>query len=364
MRNPRSKTLLAAEILWTSSPATTSVPHRNVLLALRPANDLALLAGVSLAVMAVLNLHSSAPDISWALWLKLTTIFVPLLLFSSPALQEAARHPRLFPILALAITTGALALGIELKSNGVMLHLLKGDGAFLAEYNRGISHVVMLAFPVMAWLWRSEKKWLIVPFLLILLFPTGLTESRSAKLALLLGVVVTLAAHKLPKLTRGALAGGTVLLLGWPFAAQRIFLDHVNWIERLPASWRARMEIWDYLSYHIQERPLLGWGLGTSHTLPFQQPHGLMYAFTLVPAAHPHNVVTELWVELGIPGLLLGLSFAYLTWKRATDPFAQGAWVAGLCLALVAFNFWTDSLFAAFALTGFAFALLAQPRPR
>jgi FtsH-binding integral membrane protein len=60
----------------------------------------------------------------------------------------------------------------------------------------------------------------------------------------------------------------------------------------------------------------------------------------------------------------VGIFFALFTLDRAASlspklvPFAIGAWVAGLTLSLVAYGFWTDSLFATFALTGFAFALL------
>ncbi len=105
----------------------------------------------------------------------------------------------------------------------------------------------------------------------------------------------------------------------------------------------------------------LGWGIDTSHTLDFRNPHGAHYVYTTIPASHPHNVVAQLWVEIGVPGLALGLAFALLTLRRAgriephLAPF--GAWAAALTLALTAYSFWTDSLYAAFALTGFAFAL-------
>ena len=120
------------------------------------------------------------------------------------------------------------------------------------------------------------------------------------------------------------------------------------------------------MSYRIQEHLWLGWGLGTSYTLPFQEPHGALYIFTTLPAAHPHNVMCELWVELGLPGLVLGIAFAFLTLRKAGRldprlvPFALGAWTACFCLSLIAYDFWTDSLWGAFAMTAFAFALLQK----
>jgi O-antigen ligase len=169
-----------------------------------------------------------------------------------------------------------------------------------------------------------------------------------------------------PVLTRRLLTALPFLLLVWPFAVQRFFLAHSGWLNHIPPSWQARMEIWDYISYRIMERPWLGWGFGTAHTLPIIGPHSAAYVLTTVPAAHPHNVVAQLWVELGLPGLALGIVFALFTLRRATQldeklaPFAVGAWMAALCLSLVAYNFWTDSLLAAFALTGLMFALLKK----
>ncbi len=82
---------------------------------------------------------------------------------------------------------------------------------------------------------------------------------------------------------------------------------------------------------------------------------------------HPHNAIIQLWVELGIPGLILGIALAFLLLlaacrlRPALVPFALGAWVAGFCLAMIAYDFWSDlSLWAAFALSGFAFALLQK----
>ncbi len=120
----------------------------------------------------------------------------------------------------------------------------------------------------MAALWNSKKRWLIIPFILILFIPAGLTESRAAKLALVAGLATVLAAHFLPHITRRLLAIMPLAAIGWPFAAQKLFLTHRDWVEHLPRSWEDRVEIWDYMSYRILDKPWLGWGLGTSPKLP------------------------------------------------------------------------------------------------
>ena len=156
------------------------------------------------------------------------------------------------------------------------------------------------------------------------------------------------------------------LLAAWPFAAQKLFLSRPDLIDRLPHSWQDRVEIWDYMSYRIFDRPILGWGLGSSPMLPWAEPNGALYHVRLVQAPHPHNAILQLWVELGLPGLALGILFALLVLHRAGRfdpkimPFVLGAWTAALTLSLIAYNLWTDSFWAAFALTGFAFALLRK----
>jgi O-antigen ligase len=334
-----------------------------------PQTDLAVLVLAALLSMAALNCISSAPQLSWALWVRLVSIFLPLLFLSSPAIQAKLRRSQFAVIIVMTAAAAALALSLELFLHGPLLKMVKGAPASLTEYNRGISYLVLLAFPIMAGVRCKEqssrrRRLVSALFVLALLIPASLTESRAAKLALVLGLAAMIGAQLWPIVTTYVLGVLPLLLLGWPFAAQKVFLSHYDWLAHFPDSWRDRMEIWDYMSYRILEHPWLGWGLGTSHLLDFQQPHGSQYVFRMTRAMHPHNVVTQLWVELGLPGLALGLAFAFVMLSKAYHlhakirPFALGSYAAALTLSLVAYDFWTDSLFAAFALTGLAFSVI------
>lgn len=333
----------------------------------KPRPQILAFALIALALSAILNLFSTQPELSWQTWMELATIFLPLSLLSSAAIPKHAAHRHLFEILTLAIMTGALLLGCELALQGPLLSLLHApDKAVLTRYNRGVSYLVVLAMPVMAALWISKQRWLLAFFIVVLLVPASFTDSRAAKLALILALITVAVAHFWPVLVRRVLTLSIILSIAWPFAVQKIFLAYFGWLSHLPASWRARMEIWDFMSYRILERPLLGWGLGTSHTLSPQKPHGALYIFATGPAAHPHCALIQLWVELGLPGLILGLAFALVTLRLAacrgakTAPFALGAWIAGFSLAMITYDLWTDSLWAAFALTALAFGILER----
>jgi O-antigen ligase len=331
-----------------------------------PERQISVLAILALMGIAALNVQSVEPFSSWVQWAQLVTIFLPLSLLTSASLPRHAWHPRFFSVLALAALFGAGALSIELYLGCPLLQAIKGAGASPTQYNRGLSYLVMLVFPIMAGLSLRGRRSDVVAFGLAFLIPVELTESRAAKLALILGLSAIVLTYYLPVLMRRVLTVLPFVLCTWPFAAQQFFRMHYDALKHFPDSWRARMEIWDYMSYRIAERPWLGWGLGSAHDLPFQAPHGAQYVFTVTAASHPHNVVTELWVELGVPGLVLGLAFALMTLRKAfslapdLQPFAVGAWMAALSLSLVAYHFWTDSLFGAFALAAFAFSLAAR----
>ncbi len=87
---------------------------------------------------------------SWREWIKLATIFLPLLFLSSPAIATRIRHPDFWRVIPVAAVIGLLAFGIELHAGGVLLRLVEGPTAAMTDYNRGLSYFVVLAFPVMA----------------------------------------------------------------------------------------------------------------------------------------------------------------------------------------------------------------------
>ncbi len=329
----------------------------------QPEKRIFLFALAALLVTAVVNLDSTQPKLTWHVWGQLITIFLPLSLLTSPEIQQRAASRQFMDVIPVLAAVSALALGLELIWEGPLLRLAKGPLARIYQYDRGLSYAVLLAFPIMAMIWNSKRRWLIVFFIAVLFIPASYTASRAARLAFVLALLTTAVASVLPVLTRRALMAFPIFMISWPFAAQKIFIQHHDWIDRMPSSWQERMEIWDYLSYRIFERPLLGWGMGSSYKLPIAEPHGALYRYALVAAPHPHNAAIQLWVELGLPGLALGVIFGWMTLQRAgrldsvLTPFALGAWAAAFCMTMISYNFWSDSFWAAFALTGFAFAL-------
>lgn len=298
-------------------------------------------------------------------WGKLASIFAPLLLLAAVKPPLGFDADRLFVRLAYALGISGLLLAAELAAGGVLLHSLKPN-APLNAYNRGIAHAAILLFPVLGGLWAMGRRREAALLALALLLPASLTESRTAKMALLMGFgAVALAAWR-PVVARAALSVGAILSLGLPFYAQAAFTQALDWVQKLPPSWLHRMEIWDFLSYRIAERPWFGWGLGSTNLLDFAQPHGELYRYAIANAPHAHNFATQVWVETGLPGMAVLLVFMFLSLRasarlpRPLQAFALGAWAAAFGISLCGFDFWTDALWGAFALTAFALTLAHQ----
>jgi len=146
---------------------------------------------------------------------------VPLLFLSAPEVQKRLASPRLFTMLPWVIAVSAVALELELYSDGVLLHLVRGTGSgVLTGYNRGFSYTMMLAWPVGAYLWYSGKPRHTVVFVLALLLPLVLTLSRATQLATMVALAVCIISWWVPVLVTRVLQLVVVLAMGWPMGGQ------------------------------------------------------------------------------------------------------------------------------------------------
>jgi len=169
-------------------------------------------------------------------------------------------------------------------------------------------------------------------FVLALLWPValagGFRAGAPAWLALPMAAGTALLANRFlsdaPTLAVGLaiLAGGLVLV--WPKTAPKAFcvgaallivampllilaLRLLGAGPQLPESWAQRVGYWTYALERIAEKPWVGWGLDASRAF---SPHIQL---------HPHNGPLQLWLELGLPGVLA----AALVWVFAFRRMAR-----------------------------------------
>ena len=174
-----------------------------------------------------------------------------------------------------------------------------------------------LALPLFAW---RELSWfqrlLTVIAALAMLGMLMFTQSRGALLAL--GVVLLL----LPALRwrRGWLLAPAVALAAagavWWFGPGHV-LEALSRAQAL-GGLDVRLEVWSRGLYMVQDFPFTGIGMGT-----FRQVANLLYPFFLAgPDAnipHAHNLLLQVAVDQGLPGLIMWLAVLLLAPGRSID---------------------------------------------
>jgi putative inorganic carbon (HCO3(-)) transporter len=189
----------------------------------------------------------------------------------------------------------------------------------------------------MNWFWRVILSIATTGMLLILL----LSQSRGAWLSLL----VVLAIVPLLRFRRGWIITGLVVLFGLVALS---YYGITPVVETFAQSYTltsldSRLEAWERGVFMVQDFPLTGIGMGLYGSLA-----DLLYPFFLPEPGtipHAHNLLLQIAVDLGIPGLVAWLGIFFAVSKAAWDTYRTGQYAqqaqitalgAGLIASLVA----------------------------
>ncbi len=121
-----------------------------------------------------------------------------------------------------------------------------------------------------------------------------------------------------------------------------------------------RFEIWHFTTQKALESPIFGWGFDASRSIPGGSEE-IDVGKSRLPL-HPHNGVLQVWLELGIPGLIL---LAAVLWSAVQTSYVVGNCVRNLTrVASIVFLFaignatfgiwqswWMATIIIVFALT-------------
>jgi len=83
----------------------------------------------------------------------------------------------------------------------------------------------------------------------------------------------------------------------------------VEFMRKLPLSWEHRIRMWTYSGELIRQAPLIGHGFDASRlhdAATFRAPDGRDIT---ILSMHPHNIGLQIWLETGIIGVVLAVSF-------------------------------------------------------
>lgn len=232
--------------------------------------------------------------------------------------------------------------------------LKQGGGINPNEVGGALALILPLALVLTREAARSPRvshlqKWGRLAFLILVLvvalFTLSLSESRSAIFGLAIGVCMLFAIRYKPM--RIVLAVLLVLAvvatfgIGVEQVESRLFDAGASGAQAGSLNLPARLELWQRAVFMLQDFPFTGIGLGT-----FPIVLGLLYPLFMtspdVYMAHAHNILLQVGVDLGIPGLvsyaaLLTVFFgcALLGYRRNTSR-AWRAVIAGLAAGMVA----------------------------
>lgn len=297
---------------------------------------------------------------------------VTLVLLGAMIVLAQARLPddatgKLMRMMALAFLVGGAMVAVDRLAN-YPIESLVTDGALNAptKYNRGIAYAVLIACPVAASLWRSRAVLYLGALLLGSALMVGFGLSLTAKLAALAALLIFAAAVIAPRLAALALAAGTAAFaLFCPLLLHLLASHRGALAPYLKQSGQARLEIWDYMTARVFERPFHGWGFWSANAVPITPRELSSYRWVSLQGIYPHDQWLQLWVETGLFGAVLGLAFVVLVLQRVRRlpqdlrPFAYAAFAAAAAVSLADFDVATDSWWAALAICAFLFAQAA-----
>jgi exopolysaccharide production protein ExoQ len=256
-------------------------------------------------------------------------------------LYLAVRFPlrRQLTILSMAMTAlaiGTIVLAVCFPKIGLDAspgHHLDWQGAFTQKNACGRAMVLATAVVLADWRLTFFK----VVGLLLFLFVLVMSGSRGAWAieALLLAVCGWLAvANCMQSRSRLVFFAGTICVIAVLTGVATFHLPVLLALLGRDATLSGRTEIWKQAWYFIMQRPVTGWGYAAFwrglEGESFEVAAALRYV-----VFHAHNGFLEIWLELGLPGLVL-FTLSYLrAWRKLWPLLRSGDIGRGLWMALV-----------------------------
>lgn len=308
---------------------------------------------VALAAWATLSASwSIAPRHSLLEGLRFLAIAVAgiALVAAATALSPHERS-RLQRAAIAGVLLGVVLLLAERVSDGAItrfaLGTVRAAPQFLTRFDRGTTTLVLALWPALVALGAMRRRWSSI-LAFAVLAAAAVMLSTTARVAAVLAIVIFAMAYVAPRLVTAALAAGLVLAAAaLPIATPdaRVAVALHQHFPTLKNSALHRLLIWRFTADRIAERPLLGWGMDASRDLP----GGHANLAQLVPGAglspssealplHPHNALLQWLVELGVPGVLLGLAIVgWVLWRiGCRGQLSSGRRAAAIALAAAA----------------------------
>lgn len=313
--------------------------------------------------------RAAAAGLLFAVWIAVTAVWSPtpgapklaltvaaFALCGGALVYEAARSGparvrRMAGLYAGAVAVAAGALLFEGLTGGLLRALVPptdqtpGRWKDLTALARGVTYVAPLVFPAAAILFAlTRSRWMAAaPVLFALIAATQFTVAANVA-ALLFAIGAGAVALWRP--------APTVLALGTLFIASLLLAplfalapaDAVLQADNalMPASWAQRVNLWKESAERITGGCFFA-GCGADYTRAWAAESAMIavpgWPVPLMEAPiHPHNVFLQIWLELGVPGVLtIGAAMAFGLIRLLDVPPRRTAFAAIAALGAAAY---------------------------
>ncbi|MFN3077141.1 MAG: O-antigen ligase family protein [Alphaproteobacteria bacterium] len=274
--------------------------------------------------------------------------------------------------LVAGMVMGLLLMAFETWSDALVTRLMlgmthlqevswpTGTNVYFNHFKNAFTVAILMVWPAAIAAvgpWGRIAAWAIVAGVLALLL--WFAYANTALVALCVGIVVFLLALARSRLVALVLPGVAVLALAVMPLIPPALPDPVEVVARMPGvntSLHHRLVIWKFAAARIAEKPLWGWGVDAARDIPGGQARQVVdvplpdlppgHARRLVAEEqmlplHTHNNFLQWWLELGVPGALLGAWLMVATARgafRLRDADARAAAFAAMAVALTVAN--------------------------
>ncbi|MBL6456788.1 hypothetical protein JMJ55_15735 [Belnapia sp. T6] len=311
--------------------------------------------------------------------------FVALGAAAARAVAEAeeAERQRLLLVATGGLAAGIALAGLDAASGNAIRAAVRGLREIPPQLVFGLKPAAsamalwlpLVAAAPLAWWLRALVLGLGAVVLVLL-------PGESAKLALGAGVLAGLGGALMQRRTASLLGAVlAVAIVVMPAVLGPLLARGVP-AAGIPPSAAHRLLIWDFVIHRIAERPILGWGMEASRSIPGHRDHPSPEALArfgltgpasapwlataeLLPL-HPHNGALQLRLELGWPGVAIAAVLAALLALACRHAVALAMLAAGAVTAMLSFGAWQEWWVGAELLAVAAAAALPvrPPRPR
>ena len=159
----------------------------------------------------------------------------------------------------------------------------------------------------------TKRKTLGVLYIVLSTVTCILMPMQASLLSVCVGAIIFLISNYYPKLTIRIIFFG--LIFGTflaPWVSQKLINEKTDFIEsiEIDRGLKQRLIIWGYSSKLIAEKPIIGHGFDSSRYLSTKSGYYNNTNWSNLPL-HPHNLWLQIWLELGLVGVLVFCAFLF-----------------------------------------------------